>query len=117
MGYGLVASDGRSLHAIDYGAVTTSSDLPPEERLRRLHERLCEIIAVHRPDAMAVEELFFSANARTAIAVGQARGVVLLAAAQAGIRVHEDTPLQGIFDVVGYGRAGWGQVSLHCAAY
>jgi crossover junction endodeoxyribonuclease RuvC len=115
MGSGLVASDGRALHAIDYGAVTTSSDLPPEERLRRLHERLCEIIVVHRPDAMAVEDLFFSTNARTAIAVGQARGVALLAAAQAGLRVHAYTPLQVKGAVAGYGRAGKEQVQLMAA--
>jgi crossover junction endodeoxyribonuclease RuvC len=115
MGYGLVASDGGSLHAIDYGALTTPSDLRPEERLRRLHERLCEIIAAHRPDAMAVEELFFNANARTAIAVGQARGVALLAAAQAGLRVHEYTPLQVKGAVAGYGRAGKEQVQLMAA--
>ena len=115
MGYGLVASDGRSLCAIDYGALTTPSDLRPEERLRRLHERLCEIIAAHRPDAMAVEELFFNANARTAIAVGQARGVALLAAAQAGLRVHEYTPLQVKGAVAGYGRAGKEQVQLMAA--
>ena len=115
MGYGLVASDGRSLQAIDYGAVTTSSDLPPEERLRRLHERLCAIIAAHHPDAMAVEELFFNTNARTAIAVGQARGVALLAAAQAGLRVHEYTPLQVKDAVAGYGKAGKEQVQLMAA--
>jgi crossover junction endodeoxyribonuclease RuvC len=115
MGYGLVASDGRSLHAIDYGALTTPSDLRPEERLRRLHERLCEIIAAHRPDAMAVEELFFNANARTVIAVGQARGVALLAAAQAGLCVHEYTPLQVKGAVAGYGRAGKEQVQLMAA--
>ena len=115
MGYGLVASDGRSLHAIDYGALTTSSNLPPEERLRRLHERLCAIIAAHHPDAMAVEELFFNANARTAIAVGQARGVALLAAAQAGLRVHEYTPLQVKDAVAGYGKAGKEQVQLMAA--
>ena len=115
MGYGLVASDGGSLRAIDYGALTTPSDLRPEERLRRLHERLCEIIAAHRPDAMAVEELFFNANARTAIAVGQARGVALLAAAQAGLRVHEYTPLQVKGAVAGYGRAGKEQVQLMAA--
>ena len=115
MGYGLVASDGRSLHAIDYGALTTPSGLRPEERLRRLHERLCEIIAAHRPDAMAVEELFFNANARTAIAVGQARGVALLAAAQAGLPVHEYTPLQVKGAVAGYGRAGKEQVQLMVA--
>jgi crossover junction endodeoxyribonuclease RuvC len=115
MGYGLVASDGRSLQAVDYGALTTSSDLPPEERLRRLHERLCAIIAAHHPDAMAVEELFFNTNARTAIAVGQARGVALLAAAQAGLRVHEYTPLQVKDAVAGYGKAGKEQVQLMAA--
>ena len=115
MGYGLVASDGGSLRAIDYGALTTPSDLRSEERLRRLHERLCEIIAAHRPDAMAVEELFFNSNARTAIAVGQARGVALLAAAQAGLRVHEYTPLQVKGAVAGYGRAGKEQVQLMAA--
>ena len=115
MGYGLVASDGRSLQAVDYGALTTSSDLPPEERLRRLHERLCAIIAAHHPDAMAVEELFFNANARTVIAVGQARGVALLAAAQAGLRVHEYTPLQVKDAVAGYGKAGKEQVQLMAA--
>ena len=115
MGYGLVASDGRALHAVDYGALTTSSGLPPEERLRRLHERLCAIIAGHHPDAVAVEELFFNANARTAIAVGQARGIALLAAAQAGLRVHEYTPLQVKDAVAGYGKAGKEPVQLMAA--
>src|SRR5205085_2775309 len=104
-----------SRRAIDYAALTTPSDLPSEERLRRLHERLCAIIAAHRPDAMAVEELFFNANVRTAIAVGQARGVALLAAAQAGLRVHEYTPLQVKGAVAGYGRAGKEQVQLMAA--
>ena len=115
MGYGLVVSDGRSLQAVDFGALTTPSGLPPEERLRRLHERLCAIIAGHRPDAVAVEELFFNANTRTAMAVGQARGVALLAAAQAGLRVHEYTPLQVKGAVAGYGRAGKEQVQLMAA--
>ena len=81
----------------------------------RLHERLCEIIAAHHPDAVAVEELFFSANARTAIAVGQARGVALLAAAQAGVRIYEYTPLQVKDAVAGYGKAGKEQVQLMTA--
>jgi crossover junction endodeoxyribonuclease RuvC len=115
MGYGLVASDGRALKAIDYGALTTPSGLPPEERLRRLYEGLGAIIAVHRPDAVAVEELFFSANARTALAVGQARGVALLAAAQAGLRVHAYTPLQVKDAVAGYGKAGKEQVQFMAA--
>lgn len=110
MGYGLVDFDGRALTAVDYGALTTSKDLATAERLLRLHEGLCAIIAAHRPDAVAVEELFFGTNARTAIAVGQARGVALLAAAQAGRRVFEYTPLQVKSAVVGYGKASKEQV-------
>src|SRR5690348_14158800 len=110
MGYGLVDFDGRALTAVDYGALTTSKELATAERLLRLHEGLGEIMAMHRPDAVAVEELFFGTNARTAIAVGQARGVALLAAAQAGRRVFEYTPLQVKSAVVGYGKASKEQV-------
>lgn len=110
MGYGLVDFDGRALTAVDYGALTTSKDLATAERLLRLYAGLGEIIAAHRPDAVAVEELFFGTNARTAIAVGQARGVALLAAAQAGRRVFEYTPLQVKSAVVGYGKASKEQV-------
>lgn len=110
MGYGLVDFDGRALTAVDYGALTTSKELATAERLLRLYAGLGEIIAAHRPDAVAVEELFFGTNARTAIAVGQARGVALLAAAQAGRRVFEYTPLQVKSAVVGYGKASKEQV-------
>lgn len=110
MGYGLVDFDGHTLAALDFGALTTSKDLATAERLQRLYTGLGEIIAAHRPDAVAVEELFFGANARTAIAVGQARGVALLAAAQAGLRVFEYTPLQVKGAVVGYGKASKEQV-------
>lgn len=112
MGYGLVESDGRTLTAIAYGALTTSKGVPPAERLRQLYDELGRIIAERRPDAMAVEELFFSANARTAIAVGQARGIALLAGAQAGLDVYEYTPLQVKDAVVGYGKATKEQVQL-----
>jgi len=110
MGYGFVSGDGYTLTAGAYGALTTEKGTPPAERLCILHEGLRALIAEHRPDAVAVEELFFNVNARTAIAVGQARGVALLAAAQAGIRVYEYTPLQVKSAVVGYGRASKEQV-------
>lgn len=110
MGFGVVESDGRRLRAVAYGALTTSRETPPAVRLQQLHGSLSEIIATHRPDAVAVEELFFSANARTVMAVGQARGVALLAAAQSGIPVYEYTPLQVKDAVVGYGKASKDQV-------
>ncbi len=110
MGYGLVRSDGRTLQAVDYVVLTTGKDEPAAERLRRLYLGLGEIVARHEPDAVAVEELFFNTNARTAIAVGQARGIALLAAAQAGVRVFEYTPLQVKGAVVGYGKASKEQV-------
>lgn len=112
MGYGFVAGDSRTLAVGDYGALTTPKGMPPAERLCLLYTRLGEIIRAQRPDAVAVEELFFNTNARTAIAVGQARGIALLAAAQAGIRVYEYTPLQVKSAVVGYGKATKEQVQL-----
>jgi len=114
MGYGFVAvaARGGALTVGDYGVLTTPKGTPPAERLCSLHARLVTLIAEHRPDVVAVEELFFNTNVRTAIAVGQARGVALLAAAQAGVRVYEYTPPQVKSAVVGYGRATKEQVQL-----
>lgn len=92
------------------GAITTAAGEPMPRRLHQIYGELSELIAERRPDAVAVEELFFSKNVRTAIAVGQARGVVLLAAAAADIPVYEYTPLQVKQAVVGYGRADKRQV-------
>jgi len=125
-GYGVVESAGSRLRELAHGVIQTRSGVPLERRLadihatvaellerhlRRLHGRLCEIIAAHHPDAMAVEELFFNANARTAIAVGQARGVVLLAAGQRGIPSSSYTPQQVKGAVCGQGAASKEQVS------
>ncbi len=110
LGYGLVDRTGGSLRAVDYGVVTTSPDLPLPERLLRIHEALTELIETHRPDLVGVERLFFSKNAQTAFGVGQARGVVLLAAAQAGIPVREATPNEIKMGVTGFGAADKEQV-------
>lgn len=115
MGYGFVEGDSHALQAVAYGALTTAKGTPPAERLHQLHDGLTRLIAEHRPDAVAVEELFFSTNARTAIAVGQARGVALLAAAQAGLHVYEYTPLQVKGAVAGYGKATKEQVQFMTA--
>ena len=98
------------LRLIEYGALVTPAHAPVVERLPMLYKGLMELIAEYKPDAMAIEELFFNKNVRTALAVGQARGVAILAAAHANIAVAEYTPLQVKQAVVGYGRATKEQV-------
>jgi crossover junction endodeoxyribonuclease RuvC len=112
MGYGVVEERGGALHCVQYGVLTTTSAESPAHRLRSLHQRLTELLALYRPGAVAVEDLFFNRNVRTALAVGQARGIALLAAAQAEVPVFEYTPLQVKDAVVGYGRATKEQVQL-----
>lgn len=109
-GYGLICYDGRHLAPIDYGVITTPAHTPLPTRLRAIYHELVALIARHRPTEAAVEELFFARNVRTAIAVGQARGVVLLALAEADLPIHEYTPLQVKQAVVGYGRGTKAQV-------
>jgi len=110
-GYGLVREDENgNLHAVSYGVMTTPTSAPLSERLLALHRQLTDILLLHRPDAAAVEKLFFQRNVRTALAVGQGRGVVLLALAEAGLEVAEYTPLEIKQAVAGYGGAGKEQV-------
>jgi crossover junction endodeoxyribonuclease RuvC len=104
-GYGVVASRRGRVVALDGGVIETRAGLPLERRLAAIHVRLCELIAEHRPEAVAVEDLFFGANARSAFAVGQARGVVLLAAGQHGLPCSSYTPQQIKNAVCGNGRA------------
>lgn len=104
-GYGAVLSEGDRLSMVACGAITTAPGQPMEARLQQVYRGLRDLMARYGPRDVAVEELFFSKNVRTALAVGQARGVVLLAAADAGLPVAEYTPLQVKQAVVGYGRA------------
>lgn len=104
-GYGLVQSDGDTLQLIAYGAITTPSDWKMPQRLQHIYAELAALIRTHQPTDAVIEKLFFSKNVRTALSVGQARGVALLAAAQAGLAIHEYTPLEIKQAVVGYGRA------------
>jgi len=110
-GYGLVREnqDG-SLSAVDYGVVTTTADLSMPQRLLVLHRRLSEIILLHRPQSGAVEKLFFQRNVRTAMNVGQGRGVALLSLAEADVDVAEYTPLEIKQAVAGYGGADKKQI-------
>ncbi len=109
-GYGMVKKEGNSFSVIEFDVIETSSELTDVERLSILNRKLGEIISEHNPDQMAVEELFFNKNVKTAIRVGQARGVIMLAGARADLSVFEYTPLQVKQAVVGYGRASKDQV-------
>ena len=109
-GYGLIERDGSKLRLIDYGCFQTvpADELPV--RLHYIHQAVSGLIAEHHPVLVGVERLFFNRNVQTAFAVGQARGVVLLAAAQAGVPVHEMGPHEVKMAVTGYGRASKDQV-------
>lgn len=109
-GYGLVETQGSRLKAIHYGAVLTSSKTAPAERLKIIFSELDALIKAFKPDVVGVEELFFNKNVKTVMAVGQARGVILLAAAYNNIPIEEYTPLQVKQSVVGYGKATKEQV-------
>jgi crossover junction endodeoxyribonuclease RuvC len=110
LGYGVVERRGGTLRALDVGCVTTSPDLTLPERLLAIDEALTAIIARNAPGLMGVERLFFTRNVQSAFAVGHARGVVLLAAARAGIPVREATPNEVKVAVAGYGSAEKEQV-------
>ena len=109
-GYGFIREENGSLQVVAYGAITTPAGWTLPQRLVRLYRELSDLIALHRPASAAVEQLFFSRNVRTALAVGQARGVTLLALAQAGVPIDEYTPLQVKQAVTGYGRADKQQI-------
>jgi crossover junction endodeoxyribonuclease RuvC len=109
-GYGIVAGSGARLQAVAHGVIETRASVPLERRLTEIHARIGELIDAHRPDAVAIEELYFGANVQTAFAVGQARGVVLLAAGQRDIPARSYTPQQVKSAVCGSGRAAKDQV-------
>ncbi|ABG04286.1 crossover junction endodeoxyribonuclease RuvC [Rubrobacter xylanophilus DSM 9941] len=110
MGWGVVRQEGSRLRYVQHGAITTPSGWGMPRRLDRLFAGVTELIRGYRPSAVAVEELFFNTNVTTAITVGQARGVALLAAYRAGVEVFEYTPLQVKQAITSYGRADKRQV-------
>jgi crossover junction endodeoxyribonuclease RuvC len=109
-GYAIVEEVGGKLSLIDIGVVTTPAKTPLPSRLQKIYAGLADVIAEHQPEAAAVEELFFSRNVRTAMSVGHARGVTLLALANAGLPIAEYTPMQIKQAVTGYGNADKRQV-------
>jgi len=110
LGYGLVDRAGSRLRALDFGVFHTGADLPLPERLLAIHAFLEDLIELHGPTIVGVERVFHSRNVQTALAVGHARGVVLLAAASHGLEVREATPSEVKIAVTGYGAAEKGQV-------
>lgn len=110
-GFGIIEEkhDG-NLHVINFGVIRTSSDLSQADRLVHLYQRIKSLILLHKPDMGAVEKLFFERNVRTALNVGQARGVALLVLAESGIKISEYTPLEVKQAVAGYGGAEKKQV-------
>ena len=109
-GYGIVQESGGRIRAIDHGWWQTSARERPELRLKTIFDRVQALIAEHEPDAVAVEESFVGADARTALSVGQARGAVLVAAAALGVACVEYPPARVKQAVCGYGRAEKTQV-------
>jgi crossover junction endodeoxyribonuclease RuvC len=109
-GYGVVARRGGRLVALDGGVIQTRAGVAHERRLTEIHSALAQLIEEHQPDGMALEELYFGKNVRTAFAVGQARGVAMLAAGQHGLACASYTPQQVKGAVCGSGRAEKDQV-------
>ena len=110
-GYGLVRDlPDDNLQMVDFGVIQTPAGMPAAERLSMLYHRLQELLLLHRPESAAVEKLFFQNNVKTAIAVGQARGVALLALAEAGLEIAEYTPNEVKQAVAGYGSADKKQI-------
>jgi crossover junction endodeoxyribonuclease RuvC len=110
-GYGIVRGVGSRLRAVEEGLIQTRPGVPLERRLADIHQRVGELLDEHQPEAMAIEELYFGVNVRTAFAVGQARGVILLAAGQRGVPTQSYTPQQVKGAVCANGRADKAQVA------
>ncbi|HWH09938.1 MAG TPA: crossover junction endodeoxyribonuclease RuvC [Solirubrobacteraceae bacterium] len=115
-GYGVVRLQGGRLAALDGGVVVTPAGASAESRLASIHRSITDLLELHSPDALALEQLYFGQNVRTAFAVGQARGVVMAAAGARGIVCHSYTPQQVKGAVCGSGRAAKDQVGRMVAA-
>ncbi len=110
VGYGVIEFDGVRYRSVDYGAITTEAETPFPLRLQQIYTALTSVIIKNDPDEMAIEKLYFQNNQKTAIAVAEARGVILLAAQNNNIPITEYTPLQVKMAVTGYGKAQKPQV-------
>ncbi|MEN6438861.1 MAG: crossover junction endodeoxyribonuclease RuvC [Syntrophobacter sp.] len=110
-GYGIVEGDGFRLHYIHHGTIRLPASRSFPERLQMIYEQLCQAIGEYKPECMAVEEVFFAKNVKSALSLGQARGVALLAGTSHGLSIHEYSALRIKQAVAGYGRAAKDQVT------
>ncbi|MCX7715057.1 MAG: crossover junction endodeoxyribonuclease RuvC [Clostridia bacterium] len=110
VGIGVIDYVGNKFRTLEYDAIITPADMQTPMRLKKIYEDINIMLNKYRPDAVAIEELFFNTNVKTAISVGQARGVLIVAAANKGIPTYEYTPLQIKQAVTGYGRADKSQM-------
>lgn len=109
-GYGLIECGDSDPQPVEFGVIRTSSDLPPEQRLKEISEDIDGLIKKYHPQALAIESVYFFKNAKSAIPVGQARGVAMLTAVKKGLDIYEFTPLQIKMAMTGYGKAKKKQV-------
>ena len=112
MGYGILDYNGNRFKTVNYGSIETKAGVPMPERLKLLYDGLTEIIQEYKPDEASIEELFFNRNVTTAIGVGEARGIAMLACVEGGLSVSEYTPMQIKQALVGYGKAEKKQVQM-----
>jgi len=110
VGFGVIDAEGINKKMVDAGVIRTPANMPTQERLLTIYNEIKEIIELNKPEVMVVEQLFFARNVTTAMSVSQARGVILLAGEQAGIKLVEFTPLQIKQALTGYGKADKSQV-------
>lgn len=111
-GYGIIEKQANTYKTWEYGVIRSSKEAETALRLQKIYQEIKRIIALYQPEVMAIEELFFNKNVRSAFSVGQARGVAMLAGCQLGLSVYEYTPLEVKQAVVGYGRAEKQQVQF-----
>jgi len=109
-GFGVIDYDGGSFKFVDAGVIRTPKEQPMNERLSTVYDEMHELLKEFKPDVMSIELLFFARNVTTAMTVGQSRGIVMLAATQAGVPIYEYTPMQVKQAVTGYGKADKKQI-------
>lgn len=109
-GYGIINCNGNNLEIVTYGSIVTSKDKEYSKRLKKVYDEICKLIENFKPTVMAVEELFFCKNIKSALNVGQTRGVIILAGSKKNIEVREYTPLQIKQAITGFGWAKKNQV-------
>jgi crossover junction endodeoxyribonuclease RuvC len=109
-GYGLLEKKGNQMTCVHLGAITSPRHVPFYERIHRIFHSMIEIMEHYQPQEMAIEDVFFAKNVKSALKIGHARGAVLVAAVESGVKIFEYTPLEIKKSVVGYGRATKEQV-------